>query len=244
VRGPTAPPPSSWLWGASTVPPQAGDRSRRCSASPSLLAPALRARRTASTASSGRGWTCRAQSTEAAQARRGSAAAPGPPRGRLALQAPRGGAHAEPRRPAGQPADAPRHGALRPMPARAMRLGTVPWARGAGAWSPRSARGRARRPQGLQPQPPARGTSGVGTNVPRGGHRPGAAGRGGQRRGPSRRRGRRCAGLLVTQRTGRLVRQARPWVRRGGAWALGLRWHGWGGQPRLRPRDRHHDDEP
>jgi hypothetical protein len=115
------------------------------------------------------------------------------------------------------------HSDLLPMKDRVMMLGKVPFARGAGAWSPRTAMGMAIRPQVLQPQPPAIVTIGVGTKVPRGVHRPGAAVRGGQRIGPSRRRWSRFAGLLVTQRTGRLVRQARKWVRLGGAFALGLR---------------------
>jgi hypothetical protein len=100
------------------------------------------------------------------------------------------------------------------------------------------------RPQVIQPQPPAIGTIGVGTKVHRGVHRPGAAVRGGHRIGPSRRRWSRFAGLLVTQRAVRLVRQARKWARLGGAFALGLRWHGWGGQTRLRPSDMQHDEEP
>jgi hypothetical protein len=98
--------------------------------------------------------------------------------------------------------------------------------------------------QVAQPHPAAVVTARMRTKVPRGVHRAGAAVRGGHRIGPSRRRWSRFASLLVTQRTGRLVRQARKRLRLGGAFALGLRWHGWGGQTRLRPGDMQHDEEP
>src|SRR4029450_4282063 len=77
--------------------------------------------------------------------------------------------------------------------------------------------GMAIRPQVIQPQPPAIVTSGVGTKVHRGVHRPGAAVRGGHGIGPSRRRWSRFAGRLVTQHTARLVRQARKRLGLGGA---------------------------
>jgi hypothetical protein len=98
--------------------------------------------------------------------------------------------------------------------------------------------------QVAQPHPAAVVTARMRTKVPRGVHRAGAAVRGGHRIGPSRRRWSRFASLLVTQRTVRLVRQARKRFRLGGAFALGFRWHGWGGQTRLRPGDMQHDEEP
>src|SRR6516164_8426994 len=109
---------------------------------------------------------------------------------------------------------------------------------------PRAPAGMAVGAQVAQPHPAAVVTARMRTKVPRGVHRAGAAVRGGQRIGPSRRRWSRVASLVVTQRTGRLVRQARKRLRLGGAFALGLRWHGWGGQTRLRPGDLHHDEEP
>src|SRR5215470_11902329 len=109
---------------------------------------------------------------------------------------------------------------------------------------PGAAIGMAIRPQVMQPQPPAIVTIGVGTKVHRGVHRPGAAVRGEHGIGPSRSRWSRFAGLLVTQRTVRLVRQARKRLRLSGAFALGLHWHGWGGQTRLRPGDMKNDEEP
>ena len=220
------------LCGSSAVYTPYGDRSRRSIASSSLISPALRARSTAYNSSSCSGWLCRSQKKEAPKARRGSAASTSQcstvcastSKTRAVARMP------SPSAKQGQDADDQLHGALLAMQERAMMLGQVPFARGAVALSPRTAIGMTIRPQVLQPLPGAIGTSSVGTKGHRGVHRPGAAARGGHRIGPSRRRWSRFAGLLVvTQRTGRLVRQARQQMRLRGAFALGLRWSGWGG---------------
>src|SRR5215510_10901469 len=75
--------------------------------------------------------------------------------------------------------------------------------------------------------PAAIGTTGVGTKVHGGIHRPGASVRGGYRIRPSRRRWSRLTSLLFTPRTVRLVRQARKGFGLAGAVALGLDGSAW-----------------
>src|SRR6516165_3255196 len=95
------------------------------------------------------------------------------------------------------------------MKERAVMFGKVTLARGAVQLPPGAARGMAIGAYIAQPEPAAIVTTGVGTKVHGGIHRPGASVRWGHRIRPSRRRGSRLTGLLVTQRTVRLVRQAR-----------------------------------
>src|SRR5262249_52344394 len=111
----------------------------------------------------------------------------------------------------------------------AVRLQKVSITAGTVELPPRAATGMAVGAQVVQPQPPAIVTIGVGTNMPRGVHRPGASVRWGHGIGPHRSRGGGMHGLSLTQSTVRLVREARKQLGLGAAWALGLRWHGWGG---------------
>src|SRR5262252_7416030 len=117
-------------------------------------------------------------------------------------------------------------------------------ARGTLELAPRAATGMAIGAQVAQPQPAAIGTADMGTEVVRGVHGTGMAV--GRRHGigPYRRRWRSLHGLWLTPRTVGLVREAHKRCGCAGAFALGLRWHGWGGQTRLRPSDMHHDEEP
>ena len=100
------------------------------------------------------------------------------------------------------------HRRLLAMKNRAMMLGKIALARGAVKLPPGAATGMAIGPQVVQSQPAAIITSGVGPKGPGGVHRPGTAVRERHGIGPSRRRWRSLAGLVFTQHTGRLVRQA------------------------------------
>jgi hypothetical protein len=102
-------------------------------------------------------------------------------------------------------------------------------------------------PQVVQPEPAAIITAQMGTKGPGGIHRPGASvdWRHGIR--PSRRRWRDIRCLLLTQGTGRLVRQARKGFGFAGASALGLDGRGWGLESPTRwarPEVRQHDAQP
>src|SRR4029453_19096119 len=114
------------------------------------------------------------------------------------------------------------------MKHRAMMLGKIGCPRRAVQLPPGAATGMAIGPQVVQSQPAAIITSGVGTKVHGGVYRPGTAVRERHGGGPARRRWRRLAGLLFTQHTVRLVRQALARFRLGGTLALGLRCHGRG----------------
>jgi hypothetical protein len=108
------------------------------------------------------------------------------------------------------------------MKNRAMMLGKIAVARGAVKLTLGAATGMAIGPQVVQSQPAAIITSGVGTKVPGGVHRPGTAVRERHGIGPSRRRWRSLAGLVFTQHTVRLVRQALERCGLGRTLALGL----------------------
>src|SRR5215831_2615587 len=98
-----------------------------------------------------------------------------------------------------------------------------------------------------QPQPAAIVTTSVGTEMHRGIHHPGASVRWGQRVRPLRRRWSRLIGLLVTQRTVRLVRQAHKGFGLVGTSALRLDGWGWGlgnSTGWARPKVRHHEAQP
>ena len=99
-------------------------------------------------------------------------------------------------------------------------------------------------PQIVHPQPAAIVTLGVRTKVPRSVHTTGALVCWRHGIGPLRGRWRRLAGRLFTQRTVRLVRQARKGFGLDGTLALGLRWRGWGRRAWLGPSDVQHDEEP
>src|SRR5262245_1099626 len=99
-------------------------------------------------------------------------------------------------------------------------------------------------PQIVQPLPAAIITRGVGTKVPRGVYDTGASVRWRHGIRPLRRRWSVFSGLLLTQRTVGLVRQAGKWFGLAGAFALGLRCHGRGGQTWLGPHDMQHGEEP
>src|SRR5215510_2691477 len=80
-------------------------------------------------------------------------------------------------------------------------------------------------PQVVQPQPATIVTIAMGTKMPRGVHRPGAAVRARHGSGPDRRRWSGLPGLLFTQQTLRLVRQALKRCGLGRTLAFGLDWH-------------------
>src|SRR5262245_19597498 len=96
-----------------------------------------------------------------------------------------------------------------PMKHRAVMLRKKAAAAAAVQLPPRAATGMASGPQVVEPQPAAIVTNGVGTKVPRGVHGIGAAVGWRHRIGPYRRRWRGIRGRLLTQGTGRFVRQAR-----------------------------------
>jgi len=121
------------------------------------------------------------------------------------------GAHAQPCRPARQPVDAALHRGGLARQHRAVVLRTIAVACGAGPLSPGPPPGMAVGPQGVQPPPPALVTLGGGTNMPRGVHRPGAAGWGGHGSGRHRRSGGGRPGLARPQSPGRPGREARKW---------------------------------
>src|SRR5262245_48079796 len=139
------------------------------------------------------------------------------------------------------------HSDLFAMKNRAMMLGKIAVARGAVKLTPGAATGMAIGPQVVQPQPAAIITSGVGTKVPGGVHRPGTAVRERHGIGPSRRRWRRLAGLVFTQHTVRLVRQALECCGLGRTLALGLEGRAWHRRRVLAspgPAEMQHDEEP
>jgi hypothetical protein len=126
-------------------------------------------------------------------------------------------------------------------------FGEIPLARGALKLTPGAAIGMAIGPQIVHPQPAPIVTLGVGTNVHRGVHGTGApvCWRHGSR--PWRGRGRRLAGLPLTQGTVRLVRQTRERFGLSRTLTLGLEGRGWHGRRGLaspRPVERQHDEEP
>src|SRR5262249_29144385 len=128
-----------------------------------------------------------------------------------------------------------------------MMLGKIAVARGAVKLTPGAATGMAIGPQVVQSQPAAIITSGVGTKVPGGVHRPGTAVCERHGIGPSRRRWRSLAGLVFTQHTVRLVRQALERCGLGRTLALGLEgraWRGGRGRAARRPAEMQHDEEP
>src|SRR5262249_8251993 len=97
------------------------------------------------------------------------------------------------------------------------------------------------------PEPAAIVTTGVGTKVHGGIHRPGASVRGGHRVRPLRRRWSRLSGPLFTQRTVRLVRQARKGFGLVGTSSFRLDGWGWGlgsSTGWARPEVRHHEAQP
>src|SRR5215471_2835884 len=136
------------------------------------------------------------------------------------------------------------HRGLLAMKNRTVVLGKIAVARGALELPPGAATGMAVGPQVVQPQPTAIVTIGVGTKMPRGVHRPGAAVRARHGSGPDRRRWIGLPGLLFTHHTVRLVRQALERFGLGRTLAFGLDRHGWGGQAWLGPRERQHNEEP
>src|SRR5262249_19787755 len=75
-------------------------------------------------------------------------------------------------------------------------------------------------------------------------HRPGAAVRARHGIGPDRRRWMGLPGLLFTQHTVRLLRQAFERFGLGRTLAFGLDRHGWGGQAWLGLSEMQHDEEP
>ena len=115
--------------------------------------------------------------------------------------------------------------------------GEIALTRGAVQLPPGAAIGMAIGPQGVQPQPAAIVTIGVGTKVLRGVDGTGTAVRERHGIGPSRRCWRRLADLLCTQHAVRLMRQALARLRLSGTLALGLRYHGWGRQAWLGPSE-------
>ena len=125
-----------------------------------------------------------------------------------------------------------------------MMLGKIAVECGAVQLTPGAATGMTVGPEIAKPQPASGVTTGMGTKVQ------GAINltRAPVRRGHGvRRHWRRHFGrprVSFTQGAMRLLRQARKRLRLGGAFALGLSWHGWGGQTRLRPGDMQHDEEP
>src|SRR5207249_4997924 len=125
-----------------------------------------------------------------------------------------------------------------------MMFGKVAIARGAVQLPPGAAAGMTIGPQIVLPQPAAIVTIAVGTKVHRRIHRPGAAVRGRHGIGPDRRRWIGLPGLLFTQHTVRLVRQALECFGLGRTLAFGLDRHGWGGQAWLGLREMQHDEEP
>src|SRR5215510_14530328 len=133
------------------------------------------------------------------------------------------------------------------MKNRAMMLGKIAVARGAVKLTPGAATGMAIGPQVVQSQPAAIITSGVGTKVPGGVHRPGTAVCERHGIGPSRRRWRRRTGLSLTQGTVRLVRQPLERLGLSRTLALGLDGRGWHGRRGLASpgtAERQHDEEP
>src|SRR5262247_68218 len=130
------------------------------------------------------------------------------------------------------------------MKNRAMMFGKVAIARGTVQLPPGATMGMAIGPQIVQPQPAAIVTMAVGTKMHRRLHRPGAAVR--ERHGirPDRRRWMGLPGLLFTQHTVRLLRQALECFGLGRTLALGRGRHGWGGLAWLGPSERQHDEEP
>jgi len=101
------------------------------------------------------------------------------------------------------------HRRLLAMKNRAVRFQKVPVAAEAVELPPRATTGMPIRPQIVEPQPAAIVTSGVGTKVPRGIHYTGMAVGWRHGIGPYRRRWSGIRGRLLTQGTGRFVRQAR-----------------------------------
>src|SRR5467141_653138 len=98
-----------------------------------------------------------------------------------------------------------------------------------------------------QPQPAAIVTTSVGTEVHRGIHHSGAAVRGGHRVRPLRRRWSCLIGHLFTQRTVRLLRQARKGFGLVGTSAFRLEGWGWSlgsSTGWARPEVRHHEAQP
>src|SRR5262249_6647105 len=128
---------------------------------------------------------------------------------RLDFKDPRGRPYAEPLRQAGQDTHAQLDCRLLAMKNCAMMLRKIPLARGALEWPPKAAIGMPVGSQVVHPQPAAIATAVMGTKVHRSIHGTRAAVRGGHRIGPDRRRWMGLPGLLFTQRTVRLVRQAR-----------------------------------
>src|SRR5262245_37272922 len=133
------------------------------------------------------------------------------------------------------------------MKNRPVMFGKIAFARGAVELSPGAATGMAVGTEVAQPEPAAIVTTSVGTEVPRGLHHPGASVRWGHRVRPLRRRWSRLIGFLFTQRTVRLVRQARKGFGLVGTSAFRLDGWGWGlgsSTGWARPEVRHHEAPP
>jgi hypothetical protein len=125
-----------------------------------------------------------------------------------------------------------------------VKFGKIAVTRGAVQLSPGATTGMTIGPQVVQPSPAAIVTLGVGTKVPRGVHGTGTSVRWGHGSGRHRRRWFAMRGISFTQGTMGLFRQALKRLGLVGAVALGLSWHGWGGQTWLGPRDVQQDEEP
>jgi hypothetical protein len=143
------------------------------------------------------------------------------------LKDPGGGANAKPLGQARQDADNQLHRDLFAMKKRAMMFRKIALARGALELSPGATTGMTVGPQVAQPAPATIVTTAVGTKVHGRVHRPGAVVRGRHEIGSSRRRWSRLAGLLFTQGTVGLVRQALECFGLGGTLALGRDGLGW-----------------
>ncbi len=133
------------------------------------------------------------------------------------------------------------------MEDRAVMLRERALARGTLELSPRAATGMAVGAQVPQPQPAAIATAGMGTEVPRGVHRAGAAGGRGHRLGWHRRPRLGMRGFLRTQGTRRFVRQARKRFGVVGALAArceGLGWLCLGRHALAGPGEVQHDTQP